>query len=296
MKKDFNYFLIVLAGVLWGMIVVSGQFFKNLNFSLFEMSIYMFSFLSIFWIMYFILDKKYAPKRKIIPFFIVYGLIGALLQLSQFGGIVLGIPVAIVAILIYTQPIWSLIFGKLAFKEKITKIKIISLIVALIGVVILTEPWKAEFITNILGIFSALMAGVFLSLFIIYGKKSRIKKQHYITTSFGYFFFSLLWLILFIIISLFFVQIPKFNEVNLNNLTNYWYYILFLGLIAYLIPHALFYKGLKNIEASKAAIIVLLEPVSAAILAFFLFSQPLTSNIIIGGILVLISNYLIMRE
>jgi len=154
MKKGFNYFLIILTGILWGMITVSGQFFSNLNFSLFEIPIYMFSFLSIILIVYFILDRKHTPKKKIIPFFIIYGLIGSLLQLSQYGGILLGIPVAIVALLIYTQPIWSIIFGKIAFKERITKIKIISLIIALIGVIILTEPWKAEFITNILGIFS----------------------------------------------------------------------------------------------------------------------------------------------
>jgi drug/metabolite transporter (DMT)-like permease len=241
------------------------------------------------------LDKRYAPKRKIIPFFIVYGLIGALLQLSQYGGILLGIPVAIVTLLIYTQPIWSLIFGKLASKERITKIKIISLIIAVVGVAILIEPWEAEFIANIVGISSALMAGIFLSLFIIYTKKSRIRKQHYITTTFGYFFFSVLWLILFIIISLFFIQIPKFNAINFNNLTNYWYYILFLGLIAFLIPHTLFSKAIKNIEASKAAIIVLVEPVSAAVYAFILFAQPLTTNIIIGGILIIISNYLIIK-
>ena len=293
--KKINYYLIILAGLLWGTIVTSGQFFSNLGFSLFEIPIYMFSFLSVILIAYFILTKKHIPETKIIPFFILYGLIGALLQLFQYGGIILGIPVAIVALLIYTQPIWSTIFGKIAFKEKIIKIEIISLIIAIIGVVIITEPWKAEFIANILGIFSALMAGIFLSLFIIYGKKSRIKKQHYITTSFGYFFFSVLWLIFFVVIISVFVQIPKFNVMNLNNLTNYWYYILFFGLIAFLIPHTIFYKGIKNVEASDAGIILLLEPISAAVYAFFLFSQPLTTNIIIGAFLILISDYLVIK-
>ena len=293
--KKINYSLIILTGLMWGMIVTSGQFFSNLGFSLFEIPIYMFSFLSMILIAYFILTKKHIPGRKIIPFFILYGLIGALLQLSQYGGVILGIPVAIVALLIYTQPIWSTIFGKIIFKEKIVKIEIISLIIAVTGVIILIEPWKVEFIANTLGIFSALMAGVFLSLFIIYGKKSGIRKQHYMTTSFGYFFFSVLWLIFFLVITSIFVQIPRFNVMDLNNLMNYWYYILFFGLFAFLIPHTIFYKGIKNVEVSDAGIVLLLEPVSAAVYAFFFFAQPLTMNIIIGGILIIISNYLSIK-
>jgi hypothetical protein len=44
--KKINYFLITLTGLMWGMIVTSGQFFSNLGFSLFEIPIYIYVFSS----------------------------------------------------------------------------------------------------------------------------------------------------------------------------------------------------------------------------------------------------------
>ena len=68
------------------------------------------------------------------------------------------------------------------------------------------------------------------------------------------------------------------------------------GLIAGVIPYSLFYKGVEKIEASVAGVILLLEPVSATILAAILFGQPITLNILLGGVLILLSNYLVVRK
>ena len=65
------------------------------------------------------------------------------------------------------------------------------------------------------------------------------------------------------------------------------------AIIAGIIPHSLFYKGVQKIHASIAGIVLLLEPVSATILAAILFLQPISLNILSGGALILFSNYLI---
>jgi drug/metabolite transporter (DMT)-like permease len=62
------------------------------------------------------------------------------------------------------------------------------------------------------------------------------------------------------------------------------------------IPHLLFYRGFKKIEASVAGILLLLEPISASILAALFFDQPIGPDIILGGALILLSNYFVIRS
>ncbi|MBU4492316.1 MAG: hypothetical protein KKD69_07635 [Euryarchaeota archaeon] len=49
-------------------------------------------------------------------------------------------------------------------------------------------------------------------------------------------------------------------------------------------------------HASIAGIVLLLEPVSAIILAAIFFTQPIGLNIISGGTLILFSNYLVIHK
>jgi DME family drug/metabolite transporter len=71
---------------------------------------------------------------------------------------------------------------------------------------------------------------------------------------------------------------------------------LVFGFIAGVIPHLLFYRGMQKIHASTAGIMLLLEPVGATLLAAILFSQPIGLNILSGGGLILLSNYLIISK
>jgi drug/metabolite transporter (DMT)-like permease len=70
---------------------------------------------------------------------------------------------------------------------------------------------------------------------------------------------------------------------------------LIFALLSGIFPHLLLYKGLQKIQASVAGVILLLEPISATILAAIFFNQLITFNIIMGGILILISNYLVIK-
>jgi drug/metabolite transporter (DMT)-like permease len=53
---------------------------------------------------------------------------------------------------------------------------------------------------------------------------------------------------------------------------------------------------MKKVPSSEAGVILLLEPVSGALLAAFFLHQPLTLNILLGGGLILFSNYLVVYK
>lgn len=294
MNKD--YWIIIISAIIFGLIIPGGQFFFNLGFSLYEVSTYSLLFIFILTTPFLIIKRSMPFHKNNFIFYAIYGLIGALLQLTQFGGMIFGTPVAIVAILIYTQPIWTTIFGKIFLNEKITKMKTAAVIIAFVGTFIIISPWKINNIGSIIGIISALLAGIFLSLWIIFARKTAINKEYYINILSAYSLFSLLWLL---------ALFPLLSRLTQNYLivrlsydfpSTYWFYFLIFSFIAAFLPNSLFYKGIEKIEASKAGIILLLEPVVASLIGIIAFNQYLSSTIFLGGGLIIFSNYLAIKE
>ena len=294
MKKD--YWAIVISAIFFGLIIPGGQFFSSLGFSLYDISVYPLLFLFLFTLPIIVIKKTCPIKRDNILFFLLYGLIGAFLQLTQYGGVIFGTPVAIVAILLYTQPIWTTFFGRLILNEKITNMKLLAVVVAFLGVVFLLSPWNIGNVGSTKGLISSLLGGIFLSLWVIFARKTGINKDYYINTLSAYSFFSLIWLILLFPVIRLFSQNEYLIKLSFNFPISYWAYFGLFCLIAVFLPNSLFYKAIEKVEASKAGIILLLEPVVASIVAMSVFSQYLNSSIVVGGGLILISNYLAIKE
>ncbi len=294
MRKD--YWTIVISAIFFGLIIPGGQYFSNIGFSLYEISVYSLLFMFIFTLPIIAIKKTFPLRRNNVLFFILYGFIGALLQLTQFGGVIFGTPVAIVALLLYTQPIWTTFFGKIILNEEISKIKLFSVTLAFIGVIFLISPWNINNIGNTKGIISSLLAGVFLSLWVIFARKTGINKDYYINTLSAYSFISLIWLILLFPILKILYNSDYLTRLSFDFPTNYWIYFGVFCLISAFMPNSLFYKAMEKVEASKAGVILLLEPVVASIIAMIIFSQYLTSSSFFGGALILLSNYLAVKE
>lgn len=299
MKKEVyknSYWLVVLGAILFGTITVGGQFFINLGLSAYEIAIFSMSIASLILFLIILIKPEYRIKKQMILFFVIFGLANSIQEWTQFGAISLGTPVAIVALLLYSQPIWTTIFGRFFLKEKITKKKIFAVIIAIIGVIILIDIRNINSTGRIRGIILALLGGVFLSLWVILGKKSGIEKQHFITTAFGGFLFSFLWLVISWPIIAFFIHDTSITRISFNFPIHYWIYFLIFTLLSAILPSMFFYKGVQKVEASTAGIILLLEPISATILAILFFNQLITTNIFISGILIIFSNYLVISE
>ncbi len=84
-------------------------------------------------------------------------------------------------------------------------------------------------------------------------------------------------------------------NLSFNLAPEIWVYLLGFAFIVF-IPHIIYFYGAKKVPASVSGIILLLEPVVAALMASLFLQQALTLNILVGGALILISNYIVMRE
>ncbi len=82
----------------------------------------------------------------------------------------------------------------------------------------------------------------------------------------------------------------KLVRVNLKD----WKQLLPLGITAVLIHHSTFFIGLRETDATTAALIIALVPITTAILAAFFLKEALTVRVAAGSILALIGVYLVI--
>ena len=293
MEKEHWY--IVTTGVLSGTIVFGGQLLVNLGLSFFQIAIFPLLF-TLLLLPIVILKKECRIKRGMLKTLMAYGFISTFAAYAEFMPIVLGVPVAIIVLLLYTQPLWTIILSKWFLGEIITKRKIIAMVTVLIGALILINPFNISKVGNILGVIIALLGGISLSGWVIMGRVSGKKKFHPITTKFGYTMFLVLFLFLSYPLMQMFVKDPAIINIGFNLPINIWMYLLIFALVSNLIPHLFYFAGTRKVESSDAGIILLLEPVSAAVLAAVFLGQAITLNIFVGGLFILFANYLVVKK
>lgn len=291
-----EYWFLILSGIFYGTITPGGQFLLERGLSMFEVSFYRSLLVFLILLPVVLLRRRYMMEWSKVTFYALYGFIGALLELMMFSGIALGVPVAIVVLLLYTQPIWTVFIGRIILGEKITFVKLASVILGLFGLVFLLGSREAGSGGSYAGILCSLASGVLLSFWVILGKRSAMLDQHYITTTFGWSGFAFVWLLILLPVARIIVTDETLVSFSLDlSAANFTYLIIF-AFLGGAIPHLLFFRALEKITASVAGIVLLLEPVSATILAWIFFSQSVGFFILLGGVFILISNYIVIRE
>lgn len=287
--------LVAGAALLYGTVTVGGGLFHRLGFSLYEIALYPLVLTHLMLLPALLKAPRHAVPRKLLPFFAVYGLIGALAELLQFGSIVLGVPIATAALLLYLQPIWTSLLSRVFLREQITFRKSVAIACAVAGALVLLQ---SEEITGAdgRGLASAVLGGVFVALWVIWGRKSGIQRQHHVTTALGWSGFSAAWLL---------VLWPCFRAVTddraLSRLAfdfapGHWLTLAAFALLAGVLPSLLLFRGLETVAASTAGVILVLEPVSASLLAALLFGEPLGLHVLAGGSLILLANLVLSSE
>ena len=292
MKRE--HLLIVVAAIFYGTVIVGGEFFLSHGFSVFEVAFYPILFMTLTVLPLALIKPRYLIPRERLPFFVGYGLIGAFAEFGQFVGLLFDIPVAVVALVLYTQPVWTLLLGATLLGEKVTARKVASAGLAFAGAAILLfGSWAFGTTNPLLGFAASLCGSVFVSLWVVWGRKSGINEQHFITTTLGWGGFTSLWLVVLWPVLNWLVSDPAVSRLSANFPAGHWAYLLLFAVAGGIIPSFCFFKGLRVVDASVAGIILLLEPVSAALLAAILFGQSLSVTTLAGGALILLSNYLV---
>jgi len=289
LRKYAGSFSVILAGIFWGTMSIFVRALSDYGFNSLQITMMRFVvgviFLALFVLIY---DKNsFAIKIKDIPFFILMGVFSCFCMGFFYFHSVLLIPISIATILMYTAPIWVLIVSVLFLGEQFTKLKLVALILAFGGCVCISGFSGGS--VSVIGILSALFAGIAYASYSIFGKIITKKYGPFTVTLYAYIFSAISGLLICGIDSTAEIIISYFDMKML-------FLIIGLGVVTVTIPFSLYTIGLSKIPAGKAAIMSLTEPMVATIVGIVFYNETFGIVGIVGVLMIITAIVLINRN
>lgn len=282
-KKDtFNkgilYVLISTLG--FSMIPILAKIGFTLNVSASTLLFYRFFIAGLFFIGYAIIRKKQLllKDKKLYLFFSLLAFIYSIQCLCFFSAFRYISP-SIGEIIYYSYPAFVLVFAALFLNEKITKNKVIAVLISLGGMtLVLYSPWTH---VEMKGIFLVFITAFVSTLYITLNKKlvstiDSIIVMTYMCIGCSIFFF--------------FYSIST-NTFELSFQPSLWINIIILAVFSTIIGLFCFIKGLSLLNAGMFSIISLMEPIFTVILSYIFFHTILTPLQLLGMLIIIASIY-----
>ena len=267
MKKIY-LILPILAGIMFGS---TGIFVRRLTENGVDSTTLLFLRFSIAIVYMFIAilltDKSLLKlEKRDFPLFIVCGLCILGLNLC-YNNSINTVPLSLAAVLLSTAPVFVLIIEYFTFNEKITSIKIISVILVLIGCILATGLLEDNIASiSSIGLISGIGSAVFLAVYTISSRKSIDNGTHTFTI-------LLYSLIIITIVSIPFTQFGQIsNFVLLNPLQNIGFLLLH-SLISFALPYIFITISLNHLDAGTVVILSSGEPVAALVFGAIVYTE-----------------------
>lgn len=190
-------------------------------------------------------------------------------------------------IIVATCPIFIGLLSVFFFKEKISVLKAVGIIVSVSGAIIaITEGKPTEIFQGHIGwgeilIFGCVLSWTAYSLIgkTVMGELSPLAVVAYSAT-----------------VGTVALAAPAGREGIFNNISNYsgsaWVSIIYLGVFGTVIGFVWYYDAIKKIGPMKAGMFINFVPIFAIILAFIILAERITTSLLTGAIMVIIGVYM----
>ncbi len=273
--------LIILAGCFWGSM---GIFVRKLGTYGFDsiqiVSIRVTLAALVFALVLLIKDRSgFGIALRDIPLFLGLGFGSILFFTVCYFTAITMMSLSTAAILLYTSPVWIMLMSVLFFHEKLDKRKLLALILAFAGC-ILVSGISGDGMT-LTGLFVGLGSGIGYGLYSILGTVALRRYSSYTVTAYTFIFAAA---------GSWFICRPADMINKFSTATDLGFLIFFCfltALITAVIPFLAYTLGLESVEASKAGIIATIEPMVATLIGIAVFSEPLTVMSGLGILLIL---------
>ncbi|HGA0511934.1 TPA: DMT family transporter [Bacillus pacificus] len=177
-------------------------------------------------------------------------------------------------------PAFMVIFAAIILKEKLTARRMLSTIIATIGVIIVIG-WDIEIGSYFIGTIILVGAAITWALLSIYVKIASARFSSLVITTYAI-FFSLFFITPFMVWEF---QSSPIEHMNLYVLLG----VLYLGIVSTAGAFFLWNKGLELMDASIGSLFFFFQPIVGSLLGWLLLNETLSSNFFIGGILIICS-------
>lgn len=276
-KKSFlGDILIIIAGLFWGSMGIFVRHLNDLGFSSIQVACLRLTMAGVIFAVILLIKEPsgFKIKPKDIPLFLALGLVSILFFTCCYFTAIRLMTMSVAAILLYTSPIWVMVLAIIFLKEKVTANKIIALILAFLGCV-LVSGFGGK--VTVAGVLVGLGSGLGYGLYSIFGTFALRKYSPYTVTAYTFLIAGL---------GSIFVADPAdlFDKVSkTESRIGLLGFVFLTSVVTAVIPFLLYTLGLKRTSAGKAAVLATVEPAAATLFGFFVMKEK-TGPVAICGI------------
>lgn len=189
--------------------------------------------------------------------------------------------VAVATLCYYMAPIFVILLAPLILKEKLTKVNILTTVIAVIGAVLISGVFSQGQAT-LVGVGYGLLAAVFYAFIMILNRLSKGLTGLELT------FFQLL--VSAVVMGIYVVPTHNFSEFSFNTQTIIL--LLIVGIVHTGWSYQLFFSAINQLPTQTSSILTYIDPITAIILSTIILNQSLQGIQIIGTLLILGSTIL----
>ena len=271
---------ILISGILWGVISI---FIRRLNTA--GLSAMQICFVRLLFAapIFLIAALAFSPARmrirlRDIWIFIGTGVVSVVLFNYFYFYTIIHSEASIAVVLLYTSPIFVMILSALLFREKVGAEKILALAMTFIGCVLVSGVAEGGTSLKPLVALFGLLSGLFYAMYTIFGTFG-LKRYDPLTVTAYTFLFA------------FAASLPisdlkgTFSILSADPIL--WLWCAGIAVLCTVLPYFFYTWGLKKVEPSRAAILVAVEPMVAALLGILFYGEGRSFPKVLGILFVL---------
>jgi drug/metabolite transporter, DME family len=286
--------MVMLASMLWGTGNIVAKFVlqstetNSTSVAFFRMALSVPALIALCW--FTLRSRMFRISRRDLWPMLVAGLFVALYQAAFYAALPrIGVAIATL-IALCSAPIIVAVLSAIISRQRPRGVVLMALTCAIAGTLFLVQqkPGTQQTQTDVVGgALFALLSGLLYALNVIIGGRLGANRNvHPLqTVTFGFAFGAVMLLVI---------------GLQPGLVTSYpaqgWAGLVYLGVITTAIAYALFYAGMRSTSSTAASIATLMEPLTATIIAWWVFNEALSPQVFLGGGLLITAMLLLWRE
>ena len=280
MKKGYAILMVILAGVLWGTSGIFVHYLAPLGYTSVQMTSIRSGVAALGTLIYALVhDRSLFRTRKIDLCIFMLTAIGLFGTGSCYFYSMQASSISTAVVLMYTAPIYVMLFSVFFFGEKLSRAKLAALVLMLVGCALVSGV-VGGMKFSLAGILMGVISGIAYGAYNILTKLSMRRGVHPLTACVYVFSFTFL-------ISLTFASPSSMIENTAQSPTVTIPLALGCGIVTFILPYVLYTRAMQRLDATTTASLGIVEPMSAALFGILLFREQIDIYIGSGIILIL---------
>lgn len=274
--------LAVITAVMWGIMGVFVRDLSQYHFSTIEISFFRCVLAGAAYFLFLLVTKPSALKIDVrgLVICILYGAVAYSISFVSYSVAVSRIPVGVATVLMFMSPIWVAILGRIMFREKLEKSKMVTIGICLIGAVFVANLIGAGNLKlDAIGLLAGVINGIGVALQILLPKF--FAKNYERDTLLVYGFLGGAFVLAF-------GMKPQAAIAHLTQtpVLNLIVDLFGIGILCTMVANVACVKSTQYVEATTTSILSALEVVVGTLVGFIVFREHMTGLQILGAVII----------